>query len=112
MGFSNAIRLQFETLRVLAAGAIGGAYATLGDPFANAARGIIIVNGTDGILTFSDDGVNDKFVLLAGTSFIFDIGSNANNPGGSFNMALGTQIYVLGTPTMGSVYLSVIYAGN
>lgn len=70
-----------------------------------------IVNTTDVLLTFSDDGVNDKFVLASGSHIIIDITTNNTAVGGSFTISQGQRIYVKGSPTSGSVYLSVFYGG-
>lgn len=71
-----------------------------------------IVNTTDVLLTFSDDGVNDKFVLASGSHIIIDITTNNTTVGGSFTISQGQRIYVKGAPTSGDVYLSVFYGGN
>ncbi len=104
-----AVRAQFEILRTIAFGDISGVYAGIGTAFSNPCRTLYIVNATDGLLTFSDDGVNDKFVIAASTSLIIDIGSNKASTGGCLDIAQGTRIYVKGTPTSGAVYLTVIY---
>ena len=100
-----AIRLQSENLRTLAFGSISGTYAGLGTALNNSARKLLFVNDTDALLTFSDDGVNDKFVLPAGAMFILDI---TLDKGGDY-IAQGTRYYVKGAPSVRLVYLSSWY---
>lgn len=103
-----AIRLAIENLRSVAFGSISVAYAPLGIPLSNPSRKIFFFNNTDVLITFSDDGVNDKFVLPSGGQFILD---ETLDKSGDYT-AQGTQFYVKGTPTMGSVYLSTWYGAN
>jgi hypothetical protein len=107
-----SVRLQFEPLRTIAFGDISGVYAPIGTPFDNPCRLLYIVNNTDVLLTFSDDGVNDKFVIPAGSYILIDIGSNKAILGGSLNISQGTTIYVAGTPSMGNVFLTTAFGGN
>ena len=100
-----AIRLYTEVLRTLAFGGISGTYAPLGTALANPARKLLFINDTDVLITFSDDGVNDKFVLPAGTMFVLDL---TLDKGGDY-VAQGTRYYVKGAPTVRSVYLSTWY---
>lgn len=107
-----AVRFQFEPLRTLAFGGISGTYASIGTPFVHPSRLLYIVNTTDADLTFSDDGVNDQFVIPATSYILLDIGSNKTMLGGSLNIAQGTTIYVKGFPIEGSVYLTTAYGSN
>lgn len=110
-----AVRLLMENLRTLAFGSISGTYAAIGGanaPFLNPIRLMYIVNTTDVLLTFSDDGVNDKFVLASGSHIIIDVTTNHTFVGGAFTISQGQKIYVKGSPSVGSVYLSVFYGGN
>ena len=109
---SLAIRLLPETLRTLAFGGIGGAYAAIGAAFANPSRILYITNTTDVVLTFSLDGVNDHFVVPTGAGLIVDVMTNRSNPGGAFVISQGTVVYVKGAPTSGAVYLSTFYGAN
>ena len=106
----TAIRIVPEVLRTLAFGSISGTYAGLGTPFVNSDRILDITNATDGLLTFSIDGVSDYFVVGPNSYKIIDFTANATSVGGAASMAAGTRIYVKGTPTTGSVYLTVWYA--
>ena len=106
-----AVRLWCEPLRSLAFGSITSTYAGIGTSLANACRQFILNNNTDVLLIFSLDGVTDHFVLAANSQLIDDIGSNSLFPGGSWNMAQGTRLYVrtAGSPSIGAVYFSVFY---
>jgi len=106
----NAIRMQFEDMRTLAFGAIVAEYTAIGAPLAHAARMLLVQNYTDALLVFTNDGVNDKFVLPAGGQVVFDIATNEAFDHGFFSAA-GTTYSVarIGVPTVGSVYLSVVY---
>jgi hypothetical protein len=107
-----SVRLQLEPLRTLAFGGISGTYAGIGTALVNPCRLLYIVNTTDVLLTFSDDGVNNKFVVPSMSHLIIDIGSNKTLLGGSLNIAQGTTIYVKGAPTLGDVYLTTAYGSN
>lgn len=104
-----AIRALPETLRSLAFGSISGTYAGLGSAFANPVRILFMENLTDVTLTYSWDGVNDHLVLPRNGYISIDVTANLASTGGAFNFAQGTRIYVKGSPTSGSTYLTVIY---
>lgn len=106
-----AVRLLMENLRSLAFGSISGTYAGIGTSLSNPCRMLYIVNNTDVLLTFSDDGVNDKFVIPAASYLLLDITTNNTAVGGSFTVSQGQRIYVKGAPGSGSVYLSAFYGG-
>lgn len=105
-----AIRIAFEPMRSLAAGSITGSYVAIGTATANPARQFIIQNLTDAALVFSFDGTNDHIPLPANGLFVDDITANKTMDHGFF-LATGTKIYVkrIGTPTTGSVYVSISY---
>ncbi len=103
-----AIRLAIEPLRSLAATVIGESYTGIGTALSNPSRKLLFQNYTDVLITFSDDGVNDKFVLEAGGQFILDEALNHN---GDYT-AQGTRFYAKGAPTTGSVYLSTWYGAS
>jgi hypothetical protein len=100
-----AIRIASENLRTLGEASISGTYAKIGTALANPSRKLLIQNYTDVIITFSDDGTNDKFVLNSGVQIIFDW---TLDKGGDY-YAQGTQFWAKGSPTTGSVYLSTWY---
>ena len=103
-----ALRLAIEPLRSLAFGSISGTYAGIGTALSNPSRKLLVQNYTNAQLTFSDDGVNDKFVLAAGAQFILD---EALNHQGDYT-AQGTRFYVKGSAASGSVYLSSWYGAS
>lgn len=107
---AKEIRLAAETLRSLAFGSIGAAYAGVGTRFNNPIRIFFAQNMTNASLMFSLDGVNDHFALPAGGFLLLDItGNKANSQG--FYIAEESRLYVkeIGNPTSGSVYLSLFY---
>jgi hypothetical protein len=112
-------RLLFEPLRFIASADITNAYslaATMADAagtiaLSHPARLIKVDNFTDQDMKFSFDGVNDHFVLHAGSTMIMDISSNkqADN---SFFLGKGEVLYIkyVADPTNGTfVYFSVAY---
>lgn len=105
-----AIRMLFEPQRTLGFAAIGAAYMGVGTAINHPARQFFIQNLTDATLQFSFDGINDHFPLPANGFFLSDITSNLAR-GEGFFLAEGERLYVklLGAPTSGSVYLSIIY---
>lgn len=107
---ANSIILGFEPVRSLAAASITGSYVAVGTATTNPARQFIIQNLTDATLMFSFDGVNDFMPLLANGLFVDDITTNKTQERGFF-LSAGTTLYVkrIGTPTTGSVYLSISY---
>ncbi len=104
-----SVRLYPEALRSLAFGGISGTYAGIGTALANPARIIYIVNTTDGLLTYSFDGINDHFVIPSSGFLLLDVTSNMTSVGGSFTIAQGQRIYAKGTVSSGSTYLSVFF---
>jgi len=104
-----AVRLYPEVLRSLAFGSISGAYAGIGTALLNPARVLYIVNTTDVLLTFSFDGVNDHFVIPSNSYLLFDVTSNMTLTGGALSIAQGQRIYVKGSPSLGTVYLSTFF---
>ncbi len=107
-----AIRLSSEALRSSAFGAITGVYSAIGTAFLNPIRLIYVVNTTDVILTFSLDGVADSFVLPSEGFLLLDVTTNRTDTGGCLYLPQGQIIYVKGTPTLGTVYLSTFYGAK
>lgn len=103
-----ALRLAIEPLRSLAFGSISGTYAGIGTALSNPSRKLLIQNYTDVLITFSDDGVNDKFVLNPGNQFVLD---EALNHHGDYT-AQGVRFYAKGSPGAGAVYLSTWYGAS
>lgn len=107
-----AIRLAMEPVRTLAFGTISGTYMGIGLPLNHAIRMIFVQNLTDVTLMFSLDGINDHFPLPPNGFMLLDITSNKSLGEGYF-IAEGTRVYVrdLGpAPTLGAVYVTVMYA--
>lgn len=107
-----ALRLNFEPIRTLAFGAIGGAYMGIGTPIDHPARQIKVDNLTDAELLFSINGIDDHFILPANGFLILDITTNQSLVGAGFYLGQGSRLYVKQSevPTQGAVYFSVIYA--
>ena len=105
---SLAIHLGCEELRSLAFGSISGTYAGVGTSISNPARIFFVQNLTDVTCTFSFNGVTDHFVLAASGFLLLDVTSNKTVSQG-FYIAEGSRLYVKGSPSSGSVYLTVFY---
>jgi hypothetical protein len=111
----NAQIARFEPLRSLAFGSISGTYAKVGTPFLNAEHIISIDNTTDAQVTISFDGINDHLVVPPSAGKVFDLSSNKISTVQKLMMPQNTQVYTKQTsagPTLGSVYVSVIYAST
>lgn len=106
-----ANRLKIEPQRSIAFGSISSSYSGIGSAYANPVRLYMLQNFTDASLQFSWDGINDHFPLGPGGTMIVDITSNKSSTGGMFAAAQGDRTYVktIGTPTSGSVYLTIFY---
>lgn len=108
---ATSLVLSMEPVRSRGFAAITGTYAAVGTGLAFPARQFFIQNLTDGTLMFSFNGVDDHFPLPANGFWIND--NTANQIGGNgFFLRVSNVLYVktIDTPTMGSVYLSVIFA--
>lgn len=109
MSWSKAAR--FETQRELAFGSIGASYAVVGSTFYYPIRLLIVQNLTDATLQFSSNGTVDHFPLASGDKMVLDISTNDNSEV-PWALPANQGIYckTLGTPTSGSVYVSVLYS--
>lgn len=105
--------VTIDTLRTVAHGSIGNTYAALGGVLTSPGRLICITNNTDGDMLFSDDGVNDKLFVAAGSFKLFDIATNKVDKIPIWCFAVNTQFYVKYStaPTKNSVYLEVLSGG-
>lgn len=109
---SLAIRAKFEPARSLGFALIGAAYMGVGTAFSHPVRMIIVTNRTDADLWFSLNGIDDHFMITADTAQILDVSSNKTAVTQELYFAEGDRLYVKqvsGAPTMGAVYLSVVY---
>ena len=107
---SSAQKIAYEPLRSLGHASISGTYAGVGTPFANPVRMLKVNNATDANLTISFDGVTDMDFIFANSAYVFDYATNAVDPVGQLEQPLGKRLYVKGSPSTGSVYVTVIYA--
>ena len=114
---SLGTRLGFDTLKSRVANQISGSYAALADSNSNSelahpARFIMVENGTNARLTFSNDGINDRFTLPAGGTLVLDLCSNQIQQEG-LRMAKLSSLYVkltAGAAATGAAYFSSFYA--
>jgi len=110
MSQSHAIRMIPEPVRSLGFASIGAGYTGIGTEIVNPVRILRVQNITDALLMFSFDGVNDHEALASNSFLLLDITTNKTREQGYF-LAEGTRMYVkeIGTPTEGSVYVTVYY---
>ncbi|MBK7380688.1 MAG: hypothetical protein IPJ03_17155 [Ignavibacteriales bacterium] len=109
---SVSVRLKCDPQREIAYGDIDVAYMGVGSSLQHPARIIYIYNGTNTILQFSYDGLDDHFVLPTQGLKTLDIASNRSTEMGIF-LPAGERLYVkqaAGAPTSGSVYFTVYYS--
>ncbi len=107
------IQVAIENLRSVAFGSISGSYVAFGTPFVHSVRTICITNNTDGDMFISDDGVNDKLFIAAGSYKLYDLNTNRDGgPQEEYKFAINTQIYIKEStaPSKNSVYLEAFYA--
>jgi hypothetical protein len=102
-----------EPVRTLAYTGVGAGYEAIGTPFDNPARLLFVQNLTNATLMFSLDGVTDHFALPANGFLLLDITSNKAAASGFF-IASDTIMWVkeIGTPSSGSVYVTVMYGST
>ena len=106
----QSVSLKPEAIRTLGFASISGTYAIIGTAITNPSQVYYIQNLTDVTITFSQDAVNDHFILPAGGFVLIDAGANKGLYGSlSFNS--GTSLFAKGSPTSGSVYLTTLYMG-
>ena len=100
-------RAAFETLRRIAFGGIGAGFTAVGAAFSSPVRILTITNLTDQNLIFSDDGVNDKWILPAGSGKVIDISTNRTNQE-NFLLPEGGFVYIRhdgAAPTTSSCFI-------
>jgi hypothetical protein len=106
MGYTQ--RLDWEAMRSIDSATFTGSYQNLGTPLANPAYKLKIINNSTVAVTVSNDGINDKDIVVANSFIIYDEGVTGQN--GTFPaVPEGTQIMVKGAAGVGSVYLVVQY---
>lgn len=99
-------RLQWETLRVLDATTLSGAYQAIGTPTTHPAYLIKMVNTSDQTVTVSIDGASDVDVCPEGGFWLYDEYKTQYGE----SLPSGTQFFVKGSAaTSGSIYLVVQY---
>ena len=105
MSFSRVI--SYQTQKTIANGSIGASYTIIGSAFQHETRIFSVYNGTDALLQFSIDGVNDHFVLPTEGTIVIDLAAN-NQAGVATMFRAGLAVYVkqIGAPSSGSVYVS------
>lgn len=111
----SSVRVRYEPLRSIVYSSITTSYQVLGTPLANPSRIFKITNLTDEPLFLSVDGINNYDVVAANAAFVYDFGSNRSEKSGLFEESQNDQIYVKAIntlPTLGSVYLTTIYASQ
>ena len=102
----------FDILRSLAFGGISGSFADVGGPLLYRGRMICFTNHTQGDVVFTNDGVNDKVFVAAGSFKLWDLQANMNvNKDDKYVLPIGTQWQVrqLTAPVSGAVYIEIIY---
>lgn len=102
-------KLRYETLRSRDSATFTGSYQTLGTPLANPASIVKLVNNSAVLVTISVDGVNDHDIAPASSFWLYDVTSDSPPESGSIFTAKGTQYYIKGAASTGSVYLVVQY---
>lgn len=102
MSYTN--RIEWETLRSIDSAGFDNTYQTLGDPLDFPSYICKLVNNSGVMVTISIDGVTDIDVAPANSFWLYDegkVGSSSHIPA----LPKGTQFYVSGAASTGSVYL-------
>ncbi len=107
MASSQVVRV--DALRSLGFASISVTYAPVGAPFTHPMRLIKFTNTTDADLLISFDDVNDNMVVPKGSFTLFDCTTNKTLPDSTFVFANGTQVWVKGSPTLGTFYIEVVF---
>ena len=103
--------VTIDTIRTVAFGGISGTYAAVGGVLTQPVRLITFVNATDGDMFFSDNGVNNKLFLPAGTFKLLDITTNRFALDSIWAFPINTQFYVKQStaPSKGAVYIECLW---
>ena len=102
--------LRFDALSSLSNASITNSYTALGLPFAHAMRVVQFVNGTDGDMLISFDGITDNVIVLANGFALYDLTSDQDF-NEKFRYQANTQLYIKysSAPTTGSFYVVCVY---
>lgn len=108
---SNTQTVDIDIVRTLAFGGISGVYAPIGGPLTHPVRLICFTNNTNGDVFISDDGVNNKLFIAAGSFKLFDLTTNRYSVGQMWVFRNGTQFSVAQStaPTSGAVYIECLW---
>lgn len=104
----NTSQIEYETLRSIDSATFTGAYQAIGSPLAHPSVLVKMVNNSGALVTISVDGVNDHDILPASSFWLYDIGSDSPTTSSIYRKQ-GTQFYIKGVASTGSVYLVTQY---
>lgn len=102
MGYTN--KIAWESLRSIDSATFTGSYQALGTPLAHSSYICKLVNNSGVIVTISIDGTTDIDIAPANSFWLYDegkAGAQAAFPA----LPAGTQFFVKGAASTGSVYL-------
>lgn len=111
----SSVRVRYEPLRSVAYSTMTTAYEPVGLPFANPVRILKVTNLTDQPAIVSINGVDDHDIVAANGFFLYDYASNKSEAAGLLEQPQGDRIYVRTPdtlPTLGNIYVTVIYASQ
>lgn len=102
---------KFETMRSLAFGSIGAGFTIVGSAFTFPSRVLMVTNLTNQAIIFSDDGVNNSFILTSNSAMIIDMMTNRTAiDNAQFPKYMGISAKHNGVaPTSGAVYVSSVF---
>ena len=105
---------QFDSIREIAFGGIGGMYAPLGSPLSENSRIISFFNSTDQDVYISDNIKKEQIRIASGTGSVLDLTANKSDRDG-MKINIGRQFYIKHTgaaPTLGNVWIQSVYASG
>lgn len=97
-------RVTWETLRSIDSATFTGSYQKLSTPLVNPSYICKLVNNSGALVTISIDGVNDIDIAPANSFWLYDE-SKAGIVSSLPALPAGTQFFVKGSASTGSVYL-------
>ena len=106
---NDTLRVVPLNLNSLIAADISTSYIAVGVASTSPVRILQIYNGTNVLIYFSDDGINDKWVLPANGIQVMDFTTNRTVNADGLFMRLGTTIYcryVGSAPSSGTVFVT------